>query len=455
MREIKKKIDSFPIILTLILFFFTTIIFLSIPVLFNYKSIEKEIEKKIYNDFKINLTILDEIKYSFFPKPHLIIKKAILNINKEKKNLSDIESKDLKIFIPIKNIYSKSDIKISSIEIKDTNFKFIIDDFKEFRNHLYNKINKPIKIKNSKFFYLDKNTKVIVISPINSLNYLIDKKKEFKQLKIIGNIFDTDFTYSWKRYYDNPRNSKSDINFKNPNIVIQSFLEIKEDSNYNGNIILKFLEENLDFDYSLSGDKITISSNKNKNQEIKIDSKIDMNPFYFKGKITFTNKDTELVIDNILKYLLNMDKELLGNINGELTLDFKNLDNEIIDNGKINLIINENSIKVSESFFEIENVGIVNSKYTFYENLGEIIFKSENVLKIIDKNEFAKKFQLSSDKVKNIDKIYFDLEKNIDNNEISISNIHLNNLDKENISKEQTTIKNIQVLKSFLYKNLN
>ena len=218
---------------------------------------------------------------------------------------------------------------------------------------------------------------------------------------------------------------------------------------------MKFLEENLDFDYSLSGDKITISSNKNKNQEIKIDSKIDMNPFYFKGKITFTNKDTELVIDNILKYLLNMDKELLGNINGELTLDFKNLDNEIIDNGKINLIINENSIKVSESFFEIENVGIVNSKYTFYENLGEIIFKSENVLKIIDKNEFAKKFQLSSDKVKNIDKIYFDLEKNIDNNEISISNIHLNNLEKENISKEQTTIKNIQVLKSFLYKNLN
>ena len=122
----------------------------------------------------------------------MIIKKAILNINKEKKNLSDIESKDLKIFIPIKNIYSKSDIKISSIEIKDTNFKFIIDDFKEFRNHLYNKINKPIKIKNSKFFYLDKNTKVIVISPINSLNYLIDKniivvKKNNIRVNIIGN----------------------------------------------------------------------------------------------------------------------------------------------------------------------------------------------------------------------------------------------------------------------------
>ena len=455
MSEFKKKIDSFPIILTLILFFFTTIIFLSIPVLFNYKSIEKEIEKKIYNDFKINLTILDEMKYGFFPKPHLIIKKAILNINNEKKNLSDIESKDLKIFIPIKNIYSKSDIKISSIEIKETNFNFVIDDFKEFRNHLYYRINKPIRIKNSKFFYLDKKKKVIIISPINSLNYLIDKKREFKQLKINGNIFDTNFASSWKRYYDKPKNSKSEINFKNPNIAIESFLEIKEDSNYNGNINFKFLKENLNFDYSFGDDKITISSNKNKNQEIKIDSKIDLNPFYLNGKITFTNKNMEFVIDNILKYLLSMDKELLGNINGEITLNFKNLDNEIIDNGKINLIVNEKSIKILESLFEIQDIGIINSKYIFYENLGEIIFKSENVLEIIDKNEFAKKFQLNSDKVKNIDKIYFDLEKNIDNNEISISNIYLNNLGLENISKEKTTIKNIQVLKSFLYKNLN
>ena len=43
--------------------FFSFVIYLSIPVLFNYKSIQNVIEKKFYNDFKINLNINGDIKY--------------------------------------------------------------------------------------------------------------------------------------------------------------------------------------------------------------------------------------------------------------------------------------------------------------------------------------------------------------------------------------------------------
>jgi len=453
-RKKKKKIDSFLVILTIILIFFISIILLSIPVLFNYKSVEKEIEKTFYNDFKINLTILDDIKYNFFPKPHLIIRKARLNLNEKKGKSTHIETHNLKIFIPIKNIYSKSNTKITEIEIKNTNFNFMLDDFKEFRNHLYYKINKPIVIKKSKFFYLDKKKNVIIISPIYKLDYFIDRTNEYKQLKIKGNIFDTDYVSLWKRYYDRPRNSKSEISFKNPNILIENLLTYKEDFNYNGNLIIKFLDEYINFDYLVHKDKIKIKSTDHKNQEIKIISKIELNPFYFNSKLTFINKDFEFIIDNILKYLLYFDKELIGNINGKIILNLKNLDNEIIDSGKINLIVNERSIKILDSFFEIKNVGIIKSEYSFQENLGEIIFKSKNILDIKNKNEFARKFQLNPNKVKKINKIYFDLQKNIDTNEILISNIHINKFDQNNISKDSKIINNIQILKSFLTKTL-
>ena len=358
--------------------------------------------------------------------------------------------------MPISSIYSKINTEIKEVEIKNTNFNFAIDDVIEFRNHLYYKINKPIIIKKSKFFYLDKKSNVIIISPIEKLNYFIDKKSEYKQLKLKGNIFDTDYVSLWRRYYDKPKISKNEITFKNPNLIIENlFTNInKEDFNYSGNLLIKFLDENINFDYSINKDKINIKSNDYKNQKIKINSKIDLNPFYIDSKIIFIKKDFEFIIDNILKYLLSIDKELLGNINGKLDLNLQNLDNEIIDSGKIRLIISEKSIKVLESYFEINNVGIIKSNYSFKENLGEIIFKSNNILEISNKNEFAKKFQLNANKVQKIKKIYFDLQKNIDTDEVLISNIYINKIDNSKKTKDAQIINNFQVLKSFLAKSL-
>ena len=74
----RKKIDSSTIVLSSIIVVFTIIVFLSLPVLFNYKSLQSEIETKFNKDFKINLKILNDISFRVFPRPHLLIKKAIL-----------------------------------------------------------------------------------------------------------------------------------------------------------------------------------------------------------------------------------------------------------------------------------------------------------------------------------------------------------------------------------------
>ena len=77
------------------------------------------------------------------------------------------------------------------------------------------------------------------------------------------------------------------------------------------------------------------------------------------------------------------------------------------------------------------------------------------MFEINNKKEFSRKFQLVSKNIKNINRIYFDLEKNIENNEISISNIYLNKIDKENASDQYYIIKNLQVLKGLIKKLLS
>ncbi len=59
----RKKINTFSIVIFSIIAIFSIIIFLSLPVLFNYESLENEIENKFYKEFKINLEIKDKVSY--------------------------------------------------------------------------------------------------------------------------------------------------------------------------------------------------------------------------------------------------------------------------------------------------------------------------------------------------------------------------------------------------------
>ena len=168
--------NSSKFILPSIVVFFSVILFLSLPVLLNYNSIQNVIEKKVSSEFKINLKILGDISFKIFPSPHYLVEKANLDLNIENDNSSVIETKNLKIFIPLKKIYSKSNIEVERIELENTNIYFSMADVLDFRNHLYYTINKPIYIKKSNFFLLDENKKIILISPLKKIKYLINKK---------------------------------------------------------------------------------------------------------------------------------------------------------------------------------------------------------------------------------------------------------------------------------------
>ena len=452
----RKKINSTNFILPLIIIFFTAILFLSLPVLLNYNSMQNIIEKKVSSEYKINLKILDDISFKIFPKPHYLVKKANLDLNIEDEKSSIIETNNLKIFIPLNKIYSKSNINITGIEVENSNIYFNINDVLDFRNHLYYKINEPIYIKNSNFFLLDKNNKTILISPIKKIDYSINKKNNSKELKIKGNIFDINYFSNWKRFYNKPKSSLNEIKFKNPNLIIKNFFSFEDSSNFSGSSSINFLNEDIIFNYVVKENNIVINSlNQGKRQKIKFDSKIELNPFYLDATINFNQKDVNFFINDLLSFVLNLDKEYLGNINGKLTFQVNNLKNSIIDNGNIKISIKEKIIKLENSLFEINDIGKLKSDFRYYEDNGDLIFVSENIFEITNNKEFSRKFQLNTKNVKNINKIYFNLEKNIDNGEISISNIYMNKVEIEKFSEEYYIIKNIQELKNLIRSFIN
>ena len=121
----------------------------------------------------------------------------------------------------------------------------------------------------------------------------------------------------------------------------------------------------------------------------------------------------------------------------------------------MNVVIKEKSLKIEDAKFEIKKIGFIKSIFSFYEKGEELIFQSNNVLEVTNKKEFARKFQLNLKKAEKVNKIYFDLEKNIETDKFSIFNIYVNKKDSEQKHKEPTYLKNMQLFKSLLNSILN
>ena len=447
----RKKIDSSTIILSSIIVFFTIIIFLSLPVLFNYKSIQNEIEDKFFSDFNINLKILDDISFAVIPRPHLLIKKANLDFDIEDENSTIAEVKNLKLFIPTNKIYSKKNIIITDIKFQDINLYLKVSDIADIRNHLYLKINKPIVISNIKIFLEDDKNNIILISPIKKVNYYINENFTSKELKMNGSIFDIQFKSNWKRNFNSPKKSINEINLKNPDVYIKNLFNYESQREFNGNSSIDFLNENISFNYRFKDSQIKIkSSEKKNNQKIKLNSTIDLDPFFLDGEIIFNEKNVSFIIDYILNSILNIDNKLIKNLNGKFSLILSNLDNKLLSNGKISFSITEGEMKAINSFFEINKIGTIKSNYKYTLKEGELFFETQNVLTVKNQKELSRKFQLSFKKVKNVNKIYFDFKRNIDTGDMFLSNIYFEDKNSKNLLQEIVQINNMLVLKSTL-----
>ncbi len=451
MNKIKQNKITFFLIFSAIVITFSSLTILSLPVLFNYESKVVKIEKNFYKNFKLYLKSSGIISYKPFPKPHLLVENASLNLAKFRNNETLFKTSNLKIYISLRDLYLRSFKDLISTEISDTNLNMTINDLKNIRKHLYEKVNKPILFKNCKIFIKNKDEKVILISPLRKINYSINSKTKIKNFYIEGEVFGFNFKSDWKRFYEKPKNSSHIINLVYPPIEIKNNYEFEGEKNFKGITKIEYAQDKLEYELNFINDKIKITSPKDKNINFNVDANILLNPFNFDAKLKVNNKKVENIIDNFILRLLSYDENYLGNINGDLIIEFNNLNNKLIKNGLIEADISEKKILFKKVSFELDKIGEINSDISFNNNQGETKFFSKNHLTIKDHIEFAKVFQIGSKKTKNIKNMYFNLEKSVGETDFIISNVRINNPEKKNNKSDDFyLVKNIQNLRSFI-----
>tara|TARA_B100001248_G_C27371812_1_gene452059 strand:- start:68 stop:1435 length:1368 start_codon:yes stop_codon:yes gene_type:complete len=452
MNKIKQNKLTFRLILAAIAIIFSSFTILSLPVLFNYKSKVDIIEKNFYKNFKIYLKSGDKISYKPFPKPHLLVENASLSLHKSSNKRNLLNSDNLKIFISLRDIYLRSFNNIISSQISDTNIELYMSDIIDIRKHLYEKINEPIVLNNCKIFIKNKNNEVILISPVNKISYKINNKNKFKQFIFDGEIFGLKYKSEWKRNYAKPTTTLQSINIFNPNIEIKNIFKFINNKKFNGLTEIVYSKDKLNYNFSFRNNSLKINSPEAKNTNFNLDSEIQLSPFYFKGELIIKNKKVESIIDNLLINLLMYDENYLNNVNGELKIKFKDLNNKLIKNGEIDLIVNDKKINLIEARFDLDKIGYIKTELSFSEIQGELKFIAKNRLIIENHIEFAKIFQISSKKIKNINQMDFDIEKDLGDNNFIISNIKIDNKENKNSSSEVFLVKNIQNLRSYIRK---
>ncbi len=452
MNKIKQNKITFTLILVALAIIFSSLTILSLPVLFNYESKVALIEKNFYKNFKIFLSSSGKISYKPFPKPHLLVENASLNLLKSNRKTDLVNTTNLKIYISLRDLYLRSFNRIVSASISNSNLEIQISDLDEVRRHLYNNINKPITFNNCKIFVRNKKNEVILISPIKKISYKINNKNKIKNLIINGKIFGLNYKSEWKRKYDTPKLSFHIVNIFNPNIEFKNKFETIDRKKFNIYSNIAYLQDKMEYNIQFQNGIIDISSpNKNKTN-FNIKSRIQLNPFYFNGSLIIKNKRIDNLIDNILFNLMAYNEDYLGNFNGELNIKFEKLNNKLIKKGEINFNIIEKKTDLEKARFVLDKMGFIKSNLGFEADNGLIKFISKNELNIENYIEFAKVFQISTKKIKNINKIYFDLERNIGEKEFILSNIKINNIENSEKSNEVFLVKNIQNLRSHIRK---
>ena len=452
MNKIKQNKITFTLILIAIAIIFSSLTILSLPVLFNYESKVVKIEKYFYKNFKIYLKSTGNVSYKPFPKPHLLVEKASLNLTSNKKKENLIDTSNLKIFISLRDIYLREFDNFLSTKISDSNLNLKVSDFKFFREHLYQKVNKPIFFENSKIFLRNKENDVILISPINKISYKINNKTRIKNFAINGEVFGLNFKSEWKRDYKMPKTSFQNINIFNPNIEIKNIFNFKNEKKFNGQVEISYAQNKLEYIINYDDYNIDLFSPDPEKTNFNLESKIQLDPFYFDGMLTIKDKKIDTIIDNILFNLLIYDENYLGNINGNLKIKFNELDNKLIKNGEIDVFINEKKINLKKGYFDLNKIGDVHTEIDSVKKNEDTKLIFKNKLIINNYIEFAKVFQISSKKIKNIKIIYFDLEKRVGEEDFVISNVKINNIENGKKKDEIYLIKNIQNLRSYIRK---
>jgi len=389
-----KEQDPFHLVIIFFIIFFSTAIFFSIPTFFDYEKYNQKIEETINNEFKVKLYNLENISFKFIPSPHLIIKKAEFKIKQDETD-SIGELNDAKVFISIMELYRSDNFKIKKMIINKANFYFKDYSFLNLIENLKKNLVNKLIIKNS-VQYLG-NLKLLDLNSlkIDAKIKKIDFKNKKKILEFNGNIFDTNYKFTYLIDYKKPNIQNLNIEFKNPHMQIENTLEENFLSEKKGIFKAIFLNKTNSINYNIEGNNLSFSNSNTKNSNFDLNGLINFSPFHF-NLILDINDISANTLENIFYSIYKNQNLVYENLSGNILIKFNKINNKLIGNGSIDLLFQDSKLSLKNNKFYIDDFAdLIISDYRYLDDSEQVIeIKVELNIKNSQKfNKFIFNFQ--------------------------------------------------------------
>ena len=418
------------------IFFVSSSLFFTIPLVFDYEKKEKLIKNYLIKSYYFEINEYENIKYKFFPIPRLELKKAQIKFLKSNTNFN---VNYLKVYPKIFSIYNPNHFETNKIifeenfvNLESSNFYFFIE--------------KLLKQK-KKISFKDLNLKVISDDKlIINFQNIFFSNFGYKKNTIEGKVFEKNFK---AELGDNLES----IKFKLLKSGISTNLDLNRKTK-TGTFRSKILNTNLKFDLEYKNEKLRFFNSffRSKNLSFENETLITFNPFLE----IITNFELEEFNNEIIKKInfnkLMELKSIIKKINSKNIITYK-------PKYFSKSLINDLNLKVDLAY------GRLNYKKDFL--IENNLFKCEGDLNIIeeypllsfdclmlinDKKNLLKKFSIKVKSNNNVLEFKAKGNLNILNKKINFKLISLNdeNLPKEDLKYIKYSFENILFNKSFL-----
>jgi hypothetical protein len=449
---ITKSNKFFLVFVALIVIFIS---YLSIPNIYDKVEIRKELKNQLLNNLSLNFNLTNDIRYSFFPRPHFIIKNS--SIIKNETEISKI--KELKIYVTLKNLFSLNDIKINDLILVNANFNLDNKNYNFFTKLLQKNLkDKSFKIKDSNIFYRNNKKEVLFINKIVNMHYYYDKK----------NFINT-------------------VSSKNEIFNIPYFLELSEnivDKKIFSKLIIKSLKLKIEDQIDYSNDQIKGSTNlilnrkqrsaiykiKNGNFNFNFFDKLNNSNLFYKGEVnfkpfysSFEGIDKEIDVSSIFNSrglfsgLIKTSILNNRNLNVNLSINGDKIENY---NNFVDISINS---KIQEGLIDLDDTKFVWKNLANFKISNSLLYVRDNQLILdgkldifIDNSAEIYKSLLTPKRNRTkINKIDLNFNYNFDYKSLDLSDIKIDNElnQKLNMILKNLTFKNDKLQNKIYFKN--
>jgi len=420
-------------LITFIALLFVYLFYLLIPLLYDKTWVQINIENKLLNEFKVNISTSASISYRILPAPHFLIKDSKILIVKGEKKQSIAEVKDLQIFLSQMNFFNKKKINIKKIIISNANFTLSRSDLKLLNKIISKKFpKKKIKINKSNIFFKDNIEEIISIIKVDKTTLFFDDQKLSNFFNLEGEIFNVPFAFTFNNREDSIRSKEIDFFAKQLrlNIFNKSITKKKLTSGENN---ISFLKSKFRTKYNIKEKIITFKSDNSRLNKslVSYDGKLSISPFDLNFNINLDDyKISELFsINPILIEFIKTGLLFNDNISVNTSININSsLRNDIFHNAKINFNIINGKIHLDKTNFVNDDIGSLQlSKSDLSYKNNELVFVSDMLINIKNSKKLFSFLNTSKSSRKKFQNILINFEYNFLSNKIKFNNLKIDN----------------------------